>query len=363
MKRCEEQDNFITIIRNGSQEPFKGPEKWFTRDVIVENLFPENNLFPYSGSLVKFQPGARTAWHTHPIGQRLIITKGVGWVQQWGEPIEEVREGDVVWFPAGVKHWHGATPTSSMSHIALSGVYESQAAEWMEKVSDEQYNKKNKKQALTLKQENMVTISAFTAIGYLPKLRIALNNGLDARLTINEIKEILIQLYAYTGFPRSLNGLIAFIEVIEERKSKGIDDELGEEAKALPTDKSSIELGTEIQTKLVGSPVSGKLYEFAPAIDKFLKGHLFGDIFGRGVLDYLSREMVTIAALASMDGVDSQLMSHYSMGLNAGLTEDQLMGIISVLELEIGHEKIQNAYQLLNITLKDKNLKQKENKK
>jgi quercetin dioxygenase-like cupin family protein len=131
MKRCEEQDNFITIIRNGSQEPFKGPEKWFTRDVIVENLFPENNLFPYSGSLVKFQPGARTAWHTHPIGQRLIITKGVGWVQQWDEPIEEVREGDVVWFPAGVKHWHGATPTSSMSHIALSGVYESQAAVWM----------------------------------------------------------------------------------------------------------------------------------------------------------------------------------------------------------------------------------------
>jgi len=310
MKKSQEQDNFISIIRNGSQESFKGPEEWFTGEVFVKNLFLENSLLTYSGSLVTFQPGARTAWHSHPIGQRLIITEGVGWVQQWGEPIEEVRESDVVWFPAGVKHWHGATPTSSMSHIALSGVYESQAADWMEKVSDEQYNKKNKKQALSIKQENIVAISAFTAIGDLSKLKNSLNNGLDSGLTINEIKEILIQLYAYTGFPRSLNALTTFMEVVEERKSKGIKDELGKEANTLPTNKSSIEVGTEIQTELVGSPVSGKLYEFAPAMDKFLKGHLFGEIFGRGILDYKSREMVTIAALASMDGVDSQLNAY-----------------------------------------------------
>ena len=363
MNSWKEQEDFITIIRNGSQEQFKGPEEWFTGDVIVKNLFSENALHTYSGSLVTFQAGARTAWHTHPIGQRLIITEGVGWVQQWGEPIEEVREGDVVWFPAGVKHWHGATPTSSMTHIALSGVFEGNVAEWMEKVSDEQYNKKNKKQALTVKQENIVSIAVFTTIGDLSKLRIALNNGLDSSLTINEIKEIIIQLYAYSGFPRSLNALTTFMEVVKEREAKGIYDELGKDANSLPADKSNIELGTEIQTKLVGSPVSGKLYEFAPAIDKFLKGHLFGDIFGRGVLDYQTREMVTIAALASMDKVDSQLMSHYLMGLNAGLTQDQIMGIISVLELEIGHEKAQNAYQLLNVTLRNKKFKTKGEQK
>ncbi|WP_121958364.1 carboxymuconolactone decarboxylase family protein [Petrotoga sp. 9PWA.NaAc.5.4] len=356
MNSWKEQEDFITIIRNGSQEQFKGPQEWFTGDVIVKNLFSENALHTYSGSLVTFQAGARTAWHTHPIGQRLIITEGVGWVQQWGEPIEEVREGDVVWFPAGVKHWHGATPTSSMTHIALSGVFEGNVAEWMEKVSDEQYNKKNKKQALTVKQENIVSIAVFTTIGDLSKLGIALNNGLDSSLTINEIKEIIIQLYAYSGFPRSLNALTTFMEVLEDRKTKGIYDELGKEANSLPADKSNIELGTEIQTKLVGSPVSGKLYEFAPVMDEFLKGHLFGDIFGRGVLDYQTREMVTIGALASMDGVDSQLMSHYLMGLNAGLTQDQIIGIISVLEHEIGHEKAQNAYRLLNETLIDKNL-------
>lgn len=355
MNERKKQESLINIIRNGSQESFEGPKEWFTGEVTVKNLFSDNKSRNYSGSLVKFKPGARTAWHTHPVGQRLIITEGIGWVQEWDKPIEEVREGDIIWFAPEVKHWHGATPKSSMVHIALSGVSEGKAVKWMEKVSDEQYNKKNKKQVLSAKQENIIEIAVFSTIGDLSKLRNALNNGLDKGLNINEINEIIIQLYAYTGFPRSLNALTTFMEVVEERKTKGIYDELGKEANSLPTDKSNIELGTEIQTKLVGSPVSGKLYEFAPAIDKFLKGHLFGDIFGRGVLDYQTREMVTIAALASMDGVDSQLMSHYLVGLNVGLTSDQIMGIVSVLETYIGHEKTQKAYQLLNETLRKKN--------
>lgn len=116
---AEGQENSIAINRGDSQGSFKGPEEWFTGDVLIESLYSNNELQPYGGSYVTFQPGARTTWHTHPIGQRLIITEGVGWVQQWGGPIEKVREGDVVWFPAGVKHWHGAAPTSSMTHIAL----------------------------------------------------------------------------------------------------------------------------------------------------------------------------------------------------------------------------------------------------
>jgi 4-carboxymuconolactone decarboxylase len=126
---AEENENSMTIIRSGSQDSNKGPAEYFTGNVRVEPLFSENDSQPYSGAYVTFQPGARTAWHSHPTGQRLIITEGVGWVQEWGGPIEEVREGDVVWFPPGVKHWHGASPTKAMTHIALTGVEDGKNAE------------------------------------------------------------------------------------------------------------------------------------------------------------------------------------------------------------------------------------------
>ena len=129
-----------------------------------------------------------------------------------------------------------------------------------------------KNEGLNAKQQSIVTIAAFTASGDLQKLKTALNEGLDAGLTMNEIKEVLVQMYAYAGFPRSLNGINTFMDVLEERRKRGIKDELGKEPSPLPADKSSIELGTEIQTRLVGKPVTGPIYTFAPAIDQFLKG-------------------------------------------------------------------------------------------
>lgn len=134
---------------------------------------------------------------------------------------------------------------------------------------------------LYVRQRAIIPIAAFTASRGLAQLKTALNEGLDAGLTVNEIKEILVQLYAYAGFPRSLNGIGTFMTVMDERGKKGIKDEMGKEASLLPTDKNSIEFGTENQTKLVGHPVTGPLYDFAPAIDRFLKAHLFGDIFQR----------------------------------------------------------------------------------
>jgi alkylhydroperoxidase/carboxymuconolactone decarboxylase family protein YurZ len=176
-------------------------------------------------------------------------------------------------------------------------------------------------QALNAKQQSIVTIAVFTANGDLQKLKTALNEGLDAGLTVNEIKEVLVQMYAYCGFPRSLNGISTFMSVMEERGAKGIKDEIGKEASPLPTNKSRIELGTEIQTRLAGRPVTGAIYTFTPAIDQFLKDHLFGDIFGRDNLDFQSREIATISALASMEGVNSQLQAHFNIGFNTGLGE------------------------------------------
>jgi 4-carboxymuconolactone decarboxylase len=200
---------------------------------------------------------------------------------------------------------------------------------------------------LNAKQEKIVTIAAFTAKGDLDKLKAALNEGLDAGLTVNEIKEVLVQMYAYAGLPRSLNGIGTFMSVMEERQKKGIKDELGREASPLPAGKSRLELGTEIQTGLIGSPASGAIYTFAPAIDAFLKEHLFADIFGRDNLDFQCREIATISALASMEGVNSQLQAHFNVGFNTGLTEDQMKSLISVLAAKVGKKEADSASDVL----------------
>ncbi len=202
-------------------------------------------------------------------------------------------------------------------------------------------------QVLNAKQQSIVTISAFTASGNMEKLQTALNEGLDAGLTVNEIKEVLVQLYAYCGFPRSLNAIANFMAVLEKRQKQGIKDNVGREASPLPADKSSIELGTEVQTRLVGQPVKGAIYTFAPAIDRFLKGHLFGDIFGRDILDFQSREIATISALAGMEGVNPQLQAHFKTGFNTGLTEAQMRDFISVLKTKVGKKEADNASEVL----------------
>ena len=131
----------MEIKRNGSQASAKGPADWFTGTVRIDPLFQANAPARAAGANVTFEPGARTAWHTHPVGQTLIVTFGVGWAQREGGPIEEIRPGDVVWFPPGLKHWHGATPTNAMTHIAIQEHLEGKVVDWMEKVSDEQYRK------------------------------------------------------------------------------------------------------------------------------------------------------------------------------------------------------------------------------
>ena len=129
----------MDIKRCGSQPSGKGPAEYFTGAVRVDPLFSAPDPARVVGASVTFEPGARTAWHTHPLGQTLIVTSGCGWVQREGSPIEDVRPGDVVWFPPGVKHWHGATRTTGMTHIAIQEQLHGKAVEWMEKVADEQY--------------------------------------------------------------------------------------------------------------------------------------------------------------------------------------------------------------------------------
>jgi quercetin dioxygenase-like cupin family protein len=131
----------MDIKRAGSQASRKGPPDWFTGTVRIDPLFQASAPARTAGASVTFEPGARTAWHTHPLGQTLIVTAGYGWVQRDGGPIEDVRPGDVVWFPPGEKHWHGASPTTAMTHVAIQEGLDGKVVEWMEKVSDEQYKR------------------------------------------------------------------------------------------------------------------------------------------------------------------------------------------------------------------------------
>lgn len=202
-------------------------------------------------------------------------------------------------------------------------------------------------EGLNVKQQRLVPIAAFTANGDLPRLRTALGDGLDAGWTVNELKEVLVQLYAYAGFPRSLNALNTFIEVLDDRQSRGIADPVGAEPGPFPPGKSSTELGREIMTRLVGRPPTGRHITFCPTIETFLEGHLFGDIFGRDNLDVESREIATISALATLDAVNPQLTSHLNVGFNVGLTEAQLRNLVAVLGEAVGKARADNAAQLL----------------
>jgi quercetin dioxygenase-like cupin family protein len=131
----------MRITRSGTQPSQKGPAEWFTGAVRVDPLFQASEPSRGSGAQVTFEPGARSAWHTHPLGQVLIVISGLGRGQQWGGHVEEIRAGDVVWTPPGVKHWHGASPTTAMTHIAIQEQLDGKVVEWMEKVTDEQYGR------------------------------------------------------------------------------------------------------------------------------------------------------------------------------------------------------------------------------
>jgi len=128
------------ITRAGTQASATGPADYFTGQARVDPLFPASSEINASGAYVTFEPGARSAWHTHPAGQRLVVVSGVGLTQEWGKPVQEIRPGDVVVCPPDVKHWHGAAPTTAMTHLAVTGAVDGKSVEWMEKVTDDQYN-------------------------------------------------------------------------------------------------------------------------------------------------------------------------------------------------------------------------------
>lgn len=212
-------------------------------------------------------------------------------------------------------------------------------------------------QYLSLKQQGIVSIAATTAKGDLSKLKPELNLGLDAGLTVNQIKEIIVHLYAYCGFPRSIRGLQTLMVVLDERKAKGITDEVGAEASQINDDRSRYDRGKEILEKLTGVKEEGPktgYAAFAPEVEIFLKEHLFADLFERDVLTYAERELVTVSVLSSIGGVEPMLRSHLNICLKVGLTSNQLQQFVGIIKSTIGQKEAKAAQNVLNEVLKRK---------
>ncbi|WP_372652007.1 carboxymuconolactone decarboxylase family protein [Draconibacterium sp.] len=211
--------------------------------------------------------------------------------------------------------------------------------------------KEGSNMTLTAKQKSLIPIAAHTAQGELDQLKPALHAGLDAGLTVNQIKEIMVHLYAYCGFPRSIRGLQTFMEVMEEREAKGINDEVGTEASRLKDDRSKYDRGKANLETLIGRSLDGPqtgYAAFAPVIEIFLKEHLFADIFDRDVLTYAERELVTVSVISAIGHAEPMLRSHLSICLNVGYTPEQLNEFVAVLKSKVGKKEAKNAQLVLD---------------
>lgn len=208
--------------------------------------------------------------------------------------------------------------------------------------------------ALSSHQQGLVNIAALTATGNVERLKIELNKGLETGLTLNEINEALVQLYAYAGFPRSLNAIQAFMAVVDERKAQGIEDRAGKTIVLDNRAKDRYEQGRKVLEELTKTPQikpAPGFGEFAPRVDAFLKEHLFADIFASDVLTYQQRELVTIAALASMSGVEGQLQAHINMGKNTGISNQQLEQLALLIEINVSTTQANTVRKLIEIPL------------
>jgi quercetin dioxygenase-like cupin family protein/alkylhydroperoxidase/carboxymuconolactone decarboxylase family protein YurZ len=208
--------------------------------------------------------------------------------------------------------------------------------------------------SLSEKQQSIVLIASHTARGDLERLTHAMSVGLDSGLTINEIKEVLLQLYAYCGFPRSLSGINTLMAVLQDREAQGIQDEVGALAAPQVSGENKYEKGKQVLGALTGRPQNrgrSGYSAFFPTIELFLKEHLFADIFGRGVLSYQDREITTVAALVSMGGVERFARSHMGLALNVGVAEFQLRQLLALIESDVGEAEARSGQDLLSQVL------------
>lgn len=360
----------IVITSAGARPVRPGPTENFTGSARVEMLFDAVDPSHASGGTVSFEPGARTAWHSHPRGQVLIVTAGVGRVQRWGEGVQEIRTGDVVRIPAGEKHWHGASPRASMTHVAISEHQDGTTVQWMEKVTDEQYNAAPQAQSaappqpaprpsgpvqqrlapglarltdevlfgdvwrrteLSPRDRSLVTISVLIATGKSAQLTGHLGRALDNGLQPTEASGVLAHLAIYSGWPNAVSALDAYEQVYTARN---VDTKALAEAAARTAASGSDTSRREAVTDSVAAT--------APKFTQLTNDVVFDDLWRRGDLSVRDRSLVTIAALAGM-GEDDQLELYVNRGVESGLTRAQITEALTHLAFYAGWPRATKA--------------------
>jgi 4-carboxymuconolactone decarboxylase len=383
----------LVISRGGSRPVRPAPAQNFTGSVQVEMLFEAVDPSQASGGSVTFEPGARTAWHSHPRGQILIITAGTGRVQRWGDPVEEVRAGDVVRIPAGQKHWHGASPHASMTHLAISEHRDGSVVQWMEQVSDEQYNGVPsasggrastpqpqspsapqpqplnsqprtgrpsgplqqklapgmaaltddvlygdvwRRPNLSPRDRSLVTIAALIATGKTTPLAGHLGRALDNGLRPTEASGLLAHVAIYCGWPSAVAALDAYEQVYSARK---VDTEtLRAVGPRLPVPWSDTARA---------NVANDALATVAPKFVQLTNDVVFDDLWRRSDLSLRDRSLVTIVALGAM-GDDDQLEFYLRRGLETGLTRDQIVEAVTHLGFYAGWGKATKAMTVIS---------------
>lgn len=335
------------------------PNPNFTGEVWLASLSEKEELnLPMAN--VTFEPGCRNSWHSHKAGQILIATAGIGYYQEKEQPARRLFPGDIVEIAPGIEHWHGAAPDSWFAHIAMTTNPQENATVWLSPVSDKEYEEaandaENRyaeaNKVLAPREQAIVAVASYTGKGDLENLRRALAQALDAGMTVNEINEVLIHAYAYCGFPRSLRAIQTFMQVIEKRKADGITDVAGREASIVRDNRSRYERGCDVLVEISGIPADAPKAGyalFAPTIERFLKEHLFADLFERDLLTCRERELATVSVLAGVGGVEPMFGSHVAICMHLGVTPEQLSALLNIVEMNLGKTYSEPLRKVLN---------------
>jgi 4-carboxymuconolactone decarboxylase len=365
---ANEDSQKITITRSGSQPSRQAPTEYFTGSVRIDPLFQAKDPSQTSASYVTFEPGARSAWHTHPLGQILIVTAGTGWVQQEGGEKQEIKPGDVIWTPPGVKHWHGATAATAMTHIAIQGSVDGKNVDWMEKVSEEQYKMTDtrksdalpamltlddvrvvapalerytesalgevwKRPGLSPRDRSLVTVAVLIARNQRTELPSHLNLALDNGVKASEISEVITHLAFYSGWSNAMSAVAVAKDVFSAR-GIGADQLPPASGPLLPIDEASEARRAAFVEQSVG-PV-------APGVVQYTTDPLFHDLWLRPALSPRDRSLVTVSALIA-SGQVAQLSAHLNRAMDNGLTKSEASEALTHLLFYAGWPNVFSA--------------------
>jgi len=384
----------IEVVSAHARTASLGAAANFSGRVQVEQLFAAQADRSVSGGSVTFQPGARSAWHTHPKGQILLVTTGTGLVQQWGKTAQTISVGDVVWIPPGVKHWHGATPATSMTHLAIQDVADGKAVDWMEPVSDEQYSAataevpmtiatpahsfsggsmltqndiKNvspalaaytevtllgdvwKRNGLSARDRSIVTVSALIARNQTARMSYYLELALDNGVKPSELSEIITHLAFYSGWGNAMS-TVAIAEVVFRQRGIGSDQ--------LPPAKAQLLPLNETAEKQRAASVEQNFGAVAPGVMQYTTDTLFRDLWLRPALAPRDRSLVTVSALIA-SGQVAQVTYHLNRAMDNGLTQPQASEMLTQLAFYAGWPTVFSALPVVKDVF-EKRSKQKD---